>query len=180
MSDFFDTVFDTIAGVGDIGKDVADAAADFFGGTADKAADVGAVPEVAADATSAPQAVPSGEMPPTQGTEPISAQTGESSDPLASVRDPLKGLSPEAVKIISGGLAMGATAAMKGLADKNKLEAERDKEERARQDVIRRGQVQAFQPNAFTPKNGSLGIINGAMVPNTGTPVRQPHRRGLE
>lgn len=63
---------------------------------------------------------------------------------------------PAAANIVGKMLAGGATGAMTALALRNKLQAEREAEERHRQDVIRRGQVPAFAPGTFTPKPGLI------------------------
>lgn len=66
---------------------------------------------------------------------------------------------PGTAGVVGKMLAGGAAGAMTALALKNKMEFEREKEERARQDVMRRGQVPALPAGTFTPK---AGIINGA------------------
>lgn len=66
---------------------------------------------------------------------------------------------------VLGGLLKGAAGA--GLvysAQQEKIKAARDAEERARQDTIRRGQVQPFAPNTYTPAPVSGGLVASRMA----------------
>jgi hypothetical protein len=158
MSDFLELIFDTMADTGGmIDPTIADAAADFF--SADDAKTVGDVKDAVTDTAKATTETgafdQSGTTPSLYGDTVQPAQ----GDSLASVRDPLKGLSPEAVKMISGGLVGGATAAMKAISEKNKRDYERQRDDQKREDVMRRGHIDAFQSGSFTPR----GIIGSRM-----------------
>lgn len=68
-------------------------------------------------------------------------------------------LSPEGQAVVAKAIAGGAAGLMQGLAQKNAEEDRRDREERAREDKKRRGAIQAFGANAFSPS----GIIGPRM-----------------
>jgi hypothetical protein len=67
-------------------------------------------------------------------------------------------LSPLSRQILSSAISTGARAAIASHAQQNQINAQQQADERARQDRIRRGHIDAFAPNSFTPR----GIIGGA------------------
>ena len=84
---------------------------------------------------------------------------GKAGDASGSQGAWFKGLSPGAQAIIAGAMTGGAGAAMQALATKSAREDEREREERAREDKIRRGTPAAYGAGAFKPK----GLITGNM-----------------
>lgn len=66
-------------------------------------------------------------------------------------------LSPASRLILGQALGAGFRGAMAAAAQRQQLQAQVDAENRARQDVIRRGQVPALAPGTFTPKTPTGG-----------------------
>jgi hypothetical protein len=141
-------------------------------------------PPVTPDATPAPTADPGANtdsgIAPGENVKPAPAPAAAASPstpaavtdlstkaPDAGASDAEKWLKahPGEAGIIGKMMAGGATGAMTALAMRNKMQAEREAEERHRQDVIRRGQVPLAAPGTFTPKAAapkSVGIIDAA------------------
>jgi hypothetical protein len=69
-----------------------------------------------------------------------------------------KSLSPAAQAALAGGVAGGAGAIMNAIAAKNAQDFAFEREQRARDDVTRRGAISAFSDGAIKPRSG---IING-------------------
>lgn len=72
-----------------------------------------------------------------------------------------KSLSPAAQAAIAGGVAGGAGAVMNAIAAKNAQEFQTDREQRTRDDVIRRGAITAFGDGAIKPKRGIINSVRG-------------------
>ncbi len=109
-----------------------------------------------------PGAPPSAVTPPS-GTGLVDSVTGaarSAGNAASGAWDWYNSLSPASRQILGSAVSMGARAALQQSAQQSALEAQRDAEERARQDKIRRGQVQAYGPSAFTPKPLPGGLIN--------------------
>lgn len=112
------------------------------------------IPAQVAQSGGAPAPAPGAQPPAPVQDLSTPAQPASALDKVGqSVKD-----NPGAAGIIGKMLAGGASGAMTALAMKNRLQAQRDAEERARQDFIRRDQVPALAPGTFTPKSG--GIID--------------------
>jgi hypothetical protein len=68
------------------------------------------------------------------------------------------GLSPAARMVVNQGVSSGASALLQGIGQRNQLHAQEAADQRHRDDVIRRGQVQPFAPGAITPKPKSAFV----------------------
>ena len=93
---------------------------------------------------------------------PLSSGRGLIDSAMSAVKSPYEwynSLSPAARQIIGGSLSLGARAALSHSAQQTAIQAQRDAEERARQDTIRRGQVPNFAPNTYTPAPLAGGLI---------------------
>jgi hypothetical protein len=132
------------------------------------------IPAPQPDAATPDSGIPAGESSP-----PVKPMDGIDTTPMQPVQsgplnsmDSLKapGLIDSAAKyakdnpamagIVGKALAGAGSGAITALALQNRIKAERDAEERHRQDVIRRGEVPKLPSSTFTPKPG--GIINHA------------------
>jgi len=74
----------------------------------------------------------------------------------------LKNLSPAAQLVLSQAIAGGAAGVGAASLAREQLRAKVEAEQRARADLIRRGQVQGFASGAFTPRPGIIGSKMGS------------------
>lgn len=116
-----------------------------------------AAPQAQAPVAPAPAPPPNVAAPPTaQPAAPVEDHSIAAPGVIGGAAKWMKDLSPESQAILGKMLSGGASGAMAALAAKNKMEADREHEERLRQDTMRRGQVQAIGTNAYTPKTGII------------------------
>lgn len=171
-------VFDTVAtGVSDFASGFMDDAAKLFdSGTFDNAteaapaADASSVASTAADeAGAAPEPAPQPKFD-TPSTDVAESGGSLELNSAGTAPEPFKAgalnsaatwfdkLTPNGKAILARGVAGGASALMQALSQQHALDFQKKRDEQAREDKMRRGQIPAFGENAYQPK----GIIDGA------------------
>lgn len=108
------------------------------------------VPQAAVpQAPQPPVPPPVSETPPQTTSTPGSNLGSKDGGIIAGAAKWFKDLSPGAQQVLAASVAGGATGMMQALAQKNAMDDARDREERVRQDRIRRTTITPFAPNSL-------------------------------
>lgn len=122
-------------------------------------------------ATQAPAPVTTGATP-----QPSTGIINSARNVAQPALDWYNGLSPAGRMVVNQGLSTAGNAVLQGIGQHNQQAAVEAADQRARDDVIRRGQVNAFAPGAITakpkPKSASTSLVPVVPVPGIIDAVR--------